>query len=61
MARYITIHDDRIPLPMKDMTLKVEDNMDYTTTMMQLCEMFETIDEWIDNPELAQEYFYEEE
>ena len=57
--RYITIHDDRIPYPVKEITFAIEDDTVYTYACMRLAEALLKIDEMIAEPERAEEIFYE--
>ena len=61
LARYITVHDDKIPLPIKGLVINFEEGADCTEKIMHLCEMLQTIDEWIDDPDLVREKFYGDE
>jgi len=60
VLRYITIHDDRIPYPIKELTFAVEDDTVYTYACMRLAETLLKIDEMIAEPEKAEEIFREQ-
>ena len=55
--RYITIYDDRIPHPIKELTFAVEDDTVYTYACMRLAETLLKIDGMIAEPGKAKEVF----
>ena len=57
--RYITIHDDRIPYPVKEITFAIEDDTVYTYACMRLAETLLKSDEMIAEPERAEELSHE--
>lgn len=58
--RYITVHDDRIPYPIKEFTFAVEDDTVYDHACERLAETLLEIDEIIADPETAKKQFYDE-
>lgn len=58
--RYVTVHDDRIPYPVKDLTFPVEDDTVYDYACKRLCETLLKIDEWIADPDRAGKRFFGE-
>lgn len=53
--RYITVHDDRLPRPVKELMFAVEDDTVYTYATMRLAETLLKIDEAIAEPDRAEE------
>lgn len=58
--RYITVHDDRIPYPVKELTFAVEDDTVYDHACHRLAETLLMIDEAIADPDEARKQFYGE-
>lgn len=49
MAKYITIHDDRIPYPIKEYTIPIEESGSYVRTVERVCEILYHIDDIAEN------------
>lgn len=47
LLRYITIHDDRIPYPIKEYTILVKETGSYTETLEEVCEYLYHIDDML--------------
>ena len=58
MERYITIHDDRIPFPVKEYTIPVRETGNYTETLEEVCEYLQHIDEMLEDPAKAKAALY---
>ena len=58
--RYITVHDDRIPYPVKELTFPLEDDTVYDHACARLAETLLSIDDSIANPEQAREKLFGE-
>lgn len=56
--RYITVHDDRIPYPVKELTFALEDDTVYDYACSRLAETLLMIDEVIADPDEARKQFY---
>ena len=61
MARYITVHDDRIPYPIKDFTIPIEGDKNYVHTVEQVCETLYRIDDMLEDVASAKKTLYGEE
>lgn len=47
--RYIIIHDDRMPYPIKEYVVPVTESGNYVKTIEQVCEMLYHIDELLED------------
>ena len=56
--RYVTVHDDRIPYPVKELTFALEDDTVYDYACTRLAETLLKIDECIADSETARKSFY---
>ena len=58
--RYVSLHDDRIPYPVKERTFAIEDDTIYDYACTRLSETLLTIDECIAEPDGAAKRWYGE-
>lgn len=58
--RYVVVHEDRLPTPVKELMFALEDDTVYTYATMRLANMLLKMDEAIANPEHAEEHLREE-
>lgn len=58
--RYVVVHDDRLPTPVKELMFALEDDTVYTYATMRLANMLLKMDEAIADPEHAEEHLREE-
>lgn len=61
LARYITIHDDSIPYPIKEYTIPIEESGNYVRTVERVCEILYHIDDMAEDPSDAEDSFFDEE
>lgn len=56
--RYITIHDSRIPFPLKEYTIPVTEEGNYVKTIEHVCEMLYHIDDMLEDKAAAAAELY---
>lgn len=56
--RYIIVHDDRIPYPVKEYVVPVTESGNYVKTVEQVCETLYHIDELLEDKKAASARLY---
>lgn len=56
--RYIIVHDDRIPYPVKEYVVPVTESGNYVNTVEQVCETLYHIDELLEDKKAASARLY---